>query len=115
MGLGKLLDRFAAERPVAVMYRALLERVLSAERVNKVFADTALTQYEHRIAFSTVVDILGEVVTRQQKAINTAYQAYGKQTVGASIAALYDKMAKVETGVSERLVRDTAADLAEMI
>jgi hypothetical protein len=115
MGLGKLLDRFAAERPVAVMYRALLERVLSAERVNKLFADTAVQQYEHRIAFSTVVDILGEVVTRQQKAINTAYQAYGKQTVGASIAALYEKMAKVETGVSERLVRDTAIDLAEII
>jgi len=115
MGLGKLLDRFAAERPVAVMYRALLERVFAAERVNKLFADTAVQQYEHRIAFSTVVDILGEVVTRQQKAINTAYQAYGKQTVGASVAALYDKLSKVETGVSERLVRDTAADLAEII
>jgi hypothetical protein len=115
MGLGQLLDRFAGERPVAVMYRALLERIFAAERVNKLFADTALTQYEHRIAFSTVVDILGEVVTRQHQAINTAYQAYGKQTVGASVTALYDKLAKVETGVSEQLVRDTAADLAEMI
>src|SRR5436190_2193665 len=100
MSLGKLLDRFAAERPVAVMYRALLERVLSADRLNKLFAETALQQYEHRIAFSTVVDILGEVVARQQQSINTAYQAYGKPSVGASITALYEKMAKVETGVS---------------
>ncbi len=34
MRLGKLLERFAKERPVAVMYRAMLERVLSAERTN---------------------------------------------------------------------------------
>ena len=116
MGLGKLLDRFAAERPVAVMYRALLERVFAAERVNKLFAETALQQREHCIAFSTVVDILGEVVTRQQKAVNTAYKAYGgKETVGASVTALYDKMAKVEPRVSERLVRETAANLAEII
>jgi hypothetical protein len=116
MGLGKLLDQFAKKRPVAVMYRALLERVLSAERVNKLFADAALQQYEHRIAFSTVVDILGEVVTRQTKAVNSGYEAYGgKETVGASVIALYEKMAKTETRVSERLVQDTAADLAEII
>jgi hypothetical protein len=116
MGLGKLLDRFVEERPVAVMYRALLERVLSAERVNGLFADAAQQQYEHRIAFSTVVDILGEVVARQQKAVHTAYQAYGgKPTVGASVAALYDKLSKVEPVVSERLVAETAADLADIV
>jgi hypothetical protein len=116
MSLGKLLERFAKERPVAVMYRALLERVLSAERTNKLFDETALQQYEHRIAFSTVVDILGEVVTRQQKAVHSAYEAYGgKQTVGASVVSLYGKMAKTETQVSERLVRDTAADWAEIV
>jgi len=116
MGLGKLLDRFAKERPVAVIYRAMLERVLSAERVNKLFDDAALQQYEHRIAFSTVVDILGEVVTRQSKAVHSAFEAYGgKETVGASVIALYGKMAKTEPQVSERLVRDTAAGLAEII
>lgn len=116
MRLGTLLDRFAAERPVAVMYRALLERVLSAERMNALFRDTAVEQYESPIAFSTVVDILGEVVTRQQKHVNTAYKAYGgKPTVGGSVAALYEKMAKVEPAVAERLVRQTAADLAEII
>jgi len=116
MGLGTWLDRFAAERPVAVMYRALLERVLSAERMNALFRDTAVEQYESPIAFSTVVDILGEVVTRQQKHVNTAYKAYGgKPTVGGSVAALYEKMAKVEPAVAERLVRQTAADLAEII
>jgi hypothetical protein len=116
MRLGKLLDRFAEERPVAVMYRALLERSLSAERVNQLFDEVALQQYEHRIAFSTVVDILGEVVTRQTKAVNSGYEAYGgKQAVGASVIALYEKMAKTETRVSERLVQDTAADLAEII
>jgi len=116
MGLGKLLDRFVEQRPVAVMYRAVLERVLCAERVNRLFAETARQQYDHRIAFSTVVDILGEVVTRQQKAVHTAYQAYGgKATVGASVAALYEKLAKVEPAVSEQLVRDTAIDLAEII
>lgn len=115
MSFGKLLDRFVARRPVAVLFRAMLERALSAERMNELFATTAVEQYDHRIAFATVVDVLGEVVNCQQKSVNAAYKAAGKEAVGASIAALYEKLAGVEPAVSEALVRSTANELAAII
>jgi hypothetical protein len=116
MGFGQVLERFIEERPAAVMYRGLLERVLSAERMDALFERAAEAQYDHRIAFSTLVEILGAVVMRQQKSVNAAFQAAGgSEEVGASVISLYGKLKGVETQVSETLVRQTADRLAQII
>jgi IS4 transposase len=111
MMLDKVFDSFAERSPVAVMFRGLTERILNAERIDALFAQTARRQYEDTLLFSTVVALLAEVVNRQRKSINAAYLAQS-ESIAVSVKAVYDKLGRVELPISERLVRETAADLA---
>ncbi len=113
MMLDRVFDAFAERCPVAVMFRGLVERILSPERMDALFAQTARRQYEDTLLFSTVVALLAEVVNRQRKSVNAAYLAQA-ESVGVSVKAVYDKLGRVELAISERLVRDTAADLARL-
>jgi IS4 transposase len=114
MILDKVFDLFVARSPVAVMFRGLLERIFNAERIDALFVQTARRQYEDTLLFYTVVALLGEVVNRQRKSINAAYLAQA-ESIGVSVKAVYDKLGRVELPISERLVRETAADLATVI
>ena len=72
---------------------------------------TARRQYEDTLLFSTVVAMLAEVVNRQRKSINAAYLAQA-ESISVSVKAVYDKLDRAELPISERLLRDTAVDLA---
>jgi IS4 transposase len=114
MMLDKTFDAFVQRCPTAVMFRGLLERIFSAQRLDGLFLATARRQYEDTLLFSTVVALLAEVVNRQRPSVNAAYRAQA-QSIGVSVKAVYDKLARTEAAVSERLVRDTAADLATVV
>lgn len=114
MMLDKVFDSFVTRCPVAVMFRGLMERIFNAERIDALFVETARRQYEDTLLFSTVVALLAEVVNRQRKSINAAYLAQA-ESIGVSVKAVYDKLGRVELPISERLVRETAADLATVI
>ena len=82
--------------------------------MDSLFAQAARRQYEDTLLFSTVVALLAEVVNRQRKSVNAAYLAQA-DSIGVSVKAVYDKLGRIEVPISERLVRDTAADLATVI
>lgn len=114
MMLDKTFDAFVQRCPTAVMFRGLLERIFSAQRLDGLFLTTARRQYEDTLLFSTVVALLAEVVNRQRRSVHAAYLAQA-ESIGVSVKAVYDKLARTEPAVSERLVRDTAADLAAVV
>jgi IS4 transposase len=114
MILDPAFEAFVERCPVAVMFRGLLERIFSAQRIDDLFLQTARRQYEDQLLFSTVVALLAEVVNRQRPSLNAAYLAHAP-SIGVSVKAVYDKLARTETGVSERLVRDTAAELKTVL
>ena len=51
MILGKVFERFVEESPVSVMFRGTLEYVLSADRLAKLFDETAERQYTKKLAW----------------------------------------------------------------
>lgn len=114
MILGAVLSRFAQESPVTVMVRGLMERVLDAEKVDRLFQETAAVQYERELLFSTVVDLMSHVVCGIRPSMHAAYQA-SREEIAVSVAALYAKLNGVEPEVSRALVRQTAAELADLI
>jgi hypothetical protein len=59
------------------------------------------------------VQLMSEVVLGVHPTVHAAYQA-NKEAIGVSTTALYNKLDRVETGVSAALVRDSAA-LAEPV
>jgi Transposase DDE domain len=113
MLLDTIFAPFVKERPICVMARAVLERLLDAQRLDTLFARTAQQQYTRELLFSSLVQLMSEVVLGVHPTVHAAYQA-NKATIGVSTTALYNKLDRVETRVSAALVRDSAV-LAEPV
>lgn len=60
--LGQVFERFVEKSPISVMVRAALERVLGADRLDQWYERTAQKQYTRELFFSTVYDLLSQVV-----------------------------------------------------
>jgi IS4 transposase len=99
-----IFERFVQESPVAVMVRATLENAFSAPALDRLFIFTAEEQYTRTLLFSTVVELMTTVVLRQEKSLHAAFQQR-RQQVAVGISSLYEKLARMESGVSEALVR----------
>jgi hypothetical protein len=113
MLLDTIFAPFVKERPICVMARAVLERLLEAQRLDDLFACTAERQYTRELLFSSLVQLMSEVVLGVHPTVHAAYQAT-QAAIGVSTTALYNKLDRVEPGVSAALVRDSAA-LAEPV
>jgi hypothetical protein len=114
MILADVFQQFVKESPVCVMVRATLENVLSPERVDNLFARTAVRQRESELLFSTVADLMGLVVCRIRPSVHAAYQARA-EAFQVSLAALYDKLRGIEPHVSRTLVRETAERMGAIV
>lgn len=105
----QVLDRFIERCPAAVMVRAVLERLLTPGRLDQIFEDSKQRQYTKQLLFSQVVAIMAAVATRTHASVHAAYLEAGDR-LDVSVTALYDKLNHLELGVSQALVRETAAD-----
>lgn len=114
MFIQKVFDRFAQKTPVSVMMRATLENVLSAKQLDAIFDAHAQRQYVGDLLFSTVAEIMGEVVCCIQPSVNAAY-VDRKEEIGVTAKSVYDKLKGIETPVSRAMVRDTAAQMRAII
>lgn len=110
----KVFKPFIEERPICVMARGVLENLFDPERIDALFDRTARIQYTRELMFSTLVDLMGQVVLGIQPSIHAAYQAQAEK-IGVSDQAVYDKLNRVELGVSAELVRDSARQAAAVI
>jgi hypothetical protein len=114
MVLSDVFDLFVKQSPVSVMVRATMENVLSADRLDDLFARTAVRQRPSELLFSLVADLMGTVVCGVRPSMHAAFQSRSEE-IGVSIKALYDKLKGIEPHVTRDLVRDTSARLAEII
>lgn len=101
------------EAPVAVMVRATLENVLSADRLNSIFEKHAERQMNKTLMFSTVADIMGMVACRIHPSPHAAFQA--QEEVSVRVKALYDKLQRMEPNVSRYLVKETAQRMGQVV
>jgi hypothetical protein len=114
MMLPKIFERFMNGSPVTVMLRGILEHALPAKDIDQLFTDTAEQQYTRELLFSSIVDLMGEVVCRIRPSVHASYQAEPAK-FGVSLRAVYDKLEHTEPGVSAALVAHTARKLAPVI
>jgi Transposase DDE domain len=112
--LGAVFERFVEKSPISVMVRATLERVLSADRLDLWYERTAEKQYTRDLLFSTVYDLMSQVVFCVQPSVRAAYLAQ-EAAVGTSIVSVYNKLNGLETRTSAELVRYSAREFAPLI
>src|SRR5438552_3371252 len=112
--LGEVFERFVERSPISVMVRASLERVLGADRLDLWYERTAPKQYTRALLFSSVYDLMNQVVFCMQPSVRAAYQAQ-QDDVGTSLVSVYNKLNGLETQTSAELVRYSAREFAPLI
>src|ERR1700733_7446562 len=114
MLLSHVFERFVEQTPFAVMARSLLERTLPTEALDALFKEKASTQYTRELTFSSVVDLMGQVVTSAFPSVRAAYlnKSFG---ISVSLTSLYNKLQGIEAEVAAELVRHTARQLQPLI
>jgi hypothetical protein len=112
--LDAIFERFAKKSPVCVIARGLMERVVNPEQIDKWFDQSAEQQYTRSLLFSTLFDLMSDVVCGPHKSIHSSYQAT-KEEINVSIASVYNKLNGIEVKTSEALVRYAAGEIKEII
>jgi IS4 transposase len=114
MLLDKVFQPFIEEKPICVMARAVLQRILDPQRIDQLFARTAQRQYTNELLFSSLVDLMTRVVLGQQPSVHAAYRQLQDQ-LPVSDQSIYNKLQHVELGVSAALVHDSAVRVAPVL
>jgi hypothetical protein len=108
--LEPIFERFVSRSPFAVMSRAILERALCPQDLDEMFRRHASEQYTRELLFSSVVELMGLVVTCTYASVRAAYQDEAVE-ISVSLTSVYNKLQGIENSVSSEMVRHTAARL----
>ena len=109
----EIINRFAEKTPITLMVHALLERLLDSASIDKWFDNVRVNQYKRNILFSSVLNIMLQVVCRTRASIHSAY--INSTNAGVTIVALYDKLRCTELSTSRELVRYIALQAEAII
>lgn len=101
-----ILERFTLKAPLPASLRLTFEQMFEPGAIDAIFEEHRDQQYARQILFSAVVHVMFEVVSRRAASVHAAAQAR-KDSLGASITALYDKINRTEPRVVEQLVAAT--------
>ena len=108
--MNKIFDRFAKNCPMPVALRAIIERILTPEKLDQWFDENNEKQYTRNLLFSTLFDLMGAVVFKVFPSINAAYQAQS-EAISVSITSVYNKLNGIEPNAMAALVRQTASEM----
>jgi hypothetical protein len=114
MLLNQVFEPFIQDKPICVMARGVLQRILDPQHIDQLFARTAQCQYTHQLLFSALVDLMARVVLGQEPSVHAAYRKLEDQ-LPVSDQSIYNKLQHVELPVSAALVQDSARRVAPVI
>ncbi len=114
MKLNPVFERFVEKTPISVMARGTVERVLNPEQLNEWFDKTAQDQYTRDLFFSSIFDIMSQVVLDSHHSVHASYQA-SKEAIGVSVTSVYNKLNGIEANTSAELVRYAAGEIMPVI
>jgi len=95
MLMSKIFDRFVEKTPVSVMARAAMEHAMAPDALDALFVEHADKQYTRELLFSSVVDLMGVVVSKIAPSVHAAYQEVA-ETLPVSITSVYNKLNNLE-------------------
>ena len=114
MLLGKPFAQFVEDSPMSVMMRGIVEYAFDASRLNEISEEVAETQYTRELEFSTVADLMAEVVFNISPSIGAAYRANLDQMT-VTCRSVYNKLNGIEPRVSAELVDDSVNQFVPVI
>lgn len=112
--MDSVFDAFVRKSPITVMARGMMERVFNPKQLDEWFERTAEVQYTRQLLFSSVFDIMSQVVCGLSQSVHGAFKA-AKENIGVSITSLYNKLNGIEPHTSAELVRYAAGQVQPLI
>ena len=112
--LSPVFTPFIKNSPISVMARGMLERVLNPEQLDEWFDATAEEQYTKELLFSTLFDLMSQVVQGSQRSVHAAFQA-SIEDISVSITSIYNKLKGIEPELSSALVRYASSQIEPII
>jgi hypothetical protein len=109
-----IFTQFVQASPVTVMVKGIMERIFEPTALDELFERHAVKQYTRELLFSNMVSLMSLVVSGIHPSVSAAYKALEKD-LGVSRPALYGKLNGMELGISQALVRYSAAKLQPII
>jgi IS4 transposase len=103
-----VLQKFINRSPATVMVQGLLEQILNEEKLNTWFEANRGRQYTGELLFSTVVELMLEVVCQLRASVHVAYR--NTENISVSVTSLYNKLNGMKTETSAALVRYVARE-----
>ena len=114
MILGAPFEAFVQAAPISVMMQGLLENTFNPQRIDEIFEQEAESQYTRILSFSTVADLLSEVVFHISPSVGAAI-ATNIEEINVSRKSVYNKLNGVEPQVSAALVHETVEHFVPVI
>lgn len=108
-----VFQTFASQRPIAVMSQLSLCRLLDSQYVDEVFLENATHQYQRKLKFSSLTQMMALVVTGKQPSVNAACKKM-QDELGVSLNAVYNKLDRVEPAISRGLVLHSYRQVEEL-
>ena len=105
--LPTIFQAYIEESPICVMARATVESLFQPDWLDDLFARTAQNQYQRKLLFSSVVELMHAVVLGVEPAVYAAYRKRRRQ-LQVSDQAVYDKLDGMELGLSAALVKESS-------
>ena len=68
-------ENFVEASPVTVMMRGIIENLFHPQRLDRLFEENAVTQYTRTLPFSTVAEVIGEVVFNVSPSVGASFQS----------------------------------------
>lgn len=97
------LQRFIKLRPLSVMVRCITQEILD-DGLDAVFEENRRRQYQREMLFSQLAITIADVVLGWETSPHQAYKTH-RDDLRVSATCFYDKLNRVETSVSEGMVR----------
>ena len=110
----EIVERFKEKRPVGLMARMALARLLAPQAIGQVFLENAQEQYERKIPFAALTELMAEVVLCLSPSVNAGYQKLKAKLI-ASRSCVFGKLkarrAASGTSIGPLFVRASTGDL----
>jgi hypothetical protein len=112
--LPAILEPFTAGAPAAVMARLTLDWIIEGTRLDTLLQDVAEEQYQREFALGHFVQVMLDVACGFRPSPRAAFLRRDFQKI-ASLSAFYRKLGRMETTVTEEVVRQTARRARQLI
>lgn len=109
-----MFEPFLRESPLSVMARATVQHAFSPAELDALFIRTADRGYTKELLFSTTVELMSLVVGGKAVHVQAAFRQM-QERIPVSLKSVYEKIQKIEIGVSAGLVSHISGRCEELV